>query len=130
MSFQSYEVRIFLGKRRGYTGPHYPREELIQLIRRFQREHKNTLSVRLTETLFLHGDYEETGYEVAAAFFPTFQVKTPTDTEVFMKELAEYLMIRLDQNRVTVMTPSQTTILIPKNPETKAGEQPHGIIPI
>lgn len=106
---RAYEVKLYIGSREGYHGPSFNRQALAAAIAEFQNsnDRKQMVSLRLTPCLFLVGDWQEDGHEVTSINYPRFP-KRPYDLQVFMIDLAKFLLYRLKQNRITVMSPEWT----------------------
>jgi hypothetical protein len=100
------EVKLYLGSKEGYHGREFDQAEVMEKIGSFQKqvEQDRRVSVRITPTTYLVGDYTEKGWEIVAINYPRFP-SNPTD---FMKNMAAYLLSALKQNRISVVTSSET----------------------
>tara|TARA_R110002020_G_scaffold452048_1_gene666388 strand:+ start:137 stop:520 length:384 start_codon:yes stop_codon:yes gene_type:complete len=74
-------------------------------IAEFQDNYPSLIPIRITKTTFVCGTpYREEGWEVAIINYPRLSVKIK-DLEEFAEDLAEYLLDKFKQNRVTLVTP-------------------------
>ena len=106
-----HEVRIYIGSREGYEGPLLTRDDLRNHIGKFQAESgENTNPVRLTETAYIFKDYEEYGWEIATIQYPRFP-KPVQAINRFALDLAESLLNRFKQNRISVIFPDEIIML-------------------
>jgi hypothetical protein len=123
---ETYEVCLYIGSREGYHGPLFTRNSLIDAISEFQ-DHvgEQALPVRVSDTLtFLKGkSYAEDGWEVSAILYPN-RPSTISAINDFMLKLAEYLLYKFNQNRITIrhlFSSSNKTIML----ERKDAEASH-----
>ena len=103
---KSYEVKLHIGSVRGYHGQPFTKEDLIAKIGKFQ-EPPTSCSVRVTPTTFVFRDYVEEGFEVVAQNYPRFP-KENKNIRKFMRGLAKFLLVELEQNRITVTDPKKS----------------------
>lgn len=109
---------MFIGSKEGYDGRIFAREELIEKVRQFQKQ-MDMVSVRITPTTYLAGDYVEDGWEIAAINYPRF----PKDPTAFMKNLAIYLISELKQNRISIMTANETFLFESDSAQQNPGDK-------
>ena len=103
----TYEARLYLGSRERYHGRTFREEELVEVIGRYQKGHEHSMPLRVTPTNFVHEEYSEAGWEVAAINYPRWPKSTEA-IHAFMEGLAEYLIDVLKQNRISVVYPDTT----------------------
>lgn len=114
----TYQVDIWIGGRYGYTEQEIPRWRLTDLITEFQRTHNplDFCAVTVTETLYVVRGYNEPGWRISAINYPRFP-KSKEFINIFMIALGDFLLTRLDQNRLTVVYPEQTVMLVSDDAE-------------
>jgi hypothetical protein len=70
---KAFEVRLYMGARRGYGEEQYPADKVIRAISEFQagtEDDEPPIPVRLTSTTFVSKDYVEEGWEIAVVRYP------------------------------------------------------------
>ena len=83
---------------------------LLEHIQGFQDNYHSLIPVRVTSTEFVcGGKYQESGWEIAVINYPKLDLCIE-EIEYFCEQLTEYLTDRLRQKRVTLMTPSISTM--------------------
>lgn len=111
----TYEISLYLGSRRGYDGPSFMKQDVIDVIQTFQSKWTgNYCTLRITETTFVSGEYQEDGWGIHAIHFPHYPVGIMNAVR-FMKQLAKHLLSEFDQNRISVVTPVHTFMFENKN---------------
>lgn len=107
-----HEVRIYIGSREAYDGPAFTREDLLDYIGQVQEEAGDVEAnpVRVTETLYAWQDYREAGWEVAVIGYPR-RPKAKHVIDRFALTLAESLLKKFRQNRVSVVFPDEIVML-------------------
>jgi len=107
-----HEVRLYIGSREHYNGQRFGRDELIAAVTEFQRQ--NTLELagplRFTPTCYVWDDYIEDGWEIAIINYPRYP-KPEAVLNSFMLRLADYLLYRFRQNRISVVFPNEIVML-------------------
>lgn len=118
---QNYEVKLYIGSREGYNGRRYTEEELIEALGEYQKscEPEDSTPVRVTPTTFVHCDYHERGWEIVAIMYPRFP-KPVDHINHFMEGMAQYLLTKFKQNRISVAFPDKIVMF-----ESPTAEQKH-----
>jgi hypothetical protein len=98
---ENYEVKIWIGSIRGYNGKKFLLKTLLKKIGEFQKKHEKPCSLRVSPTTFIFQDYIENGWEIVCLNYPKFP-KTPEEIDDFMMKLVQFLLIELEQNRITI----------------------------
>jgi hypothetical protein len=99
----TYEVSLYIGSVRGYNGKSFHESDLADAIADFQTSKgEDAMCVRITPTRYVIRDYNERGWAVSCINYPRFP-KEGKEIEKFMLELAEYLLNKFEQNRITVV---------------------------
>lgn len=100
----NYEVKLYLGSKEGYHGRSFDRDTLCQEITNFQgrQPREDLVSLRIVPCLYVVEDWQEEGWEISCINYPRFPKKS-ADLDKFMRGLAEHLLYRLKQNRITVV---------------------------
>ncbi len=107
-SVDTYYANIYVGRQQGYEGNLYSVGYIRKLLKEYCDTHK--LAVTLTETEFIYVDGDEPGVVVGLINYPRFPSK-PEDIRCRALEIAKILQIRLKQERVSIVTPSETIML-------------------
>lgn len=104
----SYEVKLYMGSRKRYDGPTFCETDLIYFVSQFQKAYANqfTPPVRITPTHYVHCEYKEPGWELAVINYPKHDMPIKM-LEHFMVKLAEALLDKFDQNKVSVVFPNE-----------------------
>lgn len=98
----TYEVKFAIGSREGYNGRSFTKEEVLDSISEYQETSALAMPVKVTSGItFVNKDYREDGFEISGICYPNSR-NTPDQVEEFMLGLAEYLLYRLNQNRITI----------------------------
>lgn len=104
----TYFVNIYVGLREEYSDKISNIQYAIKLIQDFVNERK--LGVTVTETNFLYVDGNEPGLIVGLINYPRFP-----DTQENIKnkaiDLAKILLVKLKQNRISLVTPNETIMI-------------------
>jgi hypothetical protein len=117
-----YEVKIYIGSRRGYKGAPFDKGELTAYIWDVQDEAgpEQANPVRVSETTYLWAGpgekYKEEGWEIAVIQYP----RRPKPIQVinrFALNLAESLLKHFHQNRISVVFPDEIVMLEADDPE-------------
>ena len=103
---------------RGYDGEKFTREELIEAIGDYQKTigQEQAMAVRVTPTAYVYQDYVEDGWEIGCINYPRFP-KEHKQMHDFMLGLANNLLSRFQQNRMSVVSPTLTVLIESDNPE-------------
>lgn len=102
----AFEVRLYMGSRKGYGEERYGSEELIRAISEFQgqrtEEDEPPIPVRLSPTTFVSKDYVEEGWEIAVVRYP---LREDSDEDIvrWAGELAAVLMDRFEQEQISAV---------------------------
>jgi hypothetical protein len=101
----TYELKIFVGSRIGYTSEYANASELYDVCREYCTD--IGLCVTVTPTDYIYKDGEEAGFIIGLINYPRF----PSSEQKLLLQacrLAEILMKKMKQYRVTLMTPERT----------------------
>lgn len=102
---KAFEVRLYMGSRKGYGEEQYASRHVVQAISEFQQMTKGDeppIPVRLTPTTFLSKDYVEEGWEIAVVRYP---LREDSDEDIirWAGELAAALMNRFHQEQISAV---------------------------
>ena len=105
---KTIEVKIFCGLRAQYTSKVYSAE----IVRKELQEYcdRVSLCVSVTETNFVYKNGKEPGVLIGLINYPRFPSSDKKILE-HAKEIGYALMYTLEQNRVTIITPTETIML-------------------
>jgi len=104
---KTFEVKLYLGSREAYKGREFSFDELTSFIGQFQKDRDDACPLRIAQCSFIFEDYLEQGWEVAVINYPRFP-KEEKELWDFMCSLGDALLEHFKQNRITVMSPTQT----------------------
>ncbi len=115
-----YEARIYIGSREGYNGPKFTKNDLIKEIAAYQSEHGLEVCspVRIAETCYLWSDYLEEGWEIGIINYPRMP-KPDFRIKLFACNLAQFLVLKFKQNRISVVLPDEIIMFESDNPQEK-----------
>jgi hypothetical protein len=105
----SYEAKLFMGSRERYDGDKiYSEDEVAAAVAEFQETFADNgiPPVRITQTRFVHLKYQERGYELAVINYPRYDIPIRI-LENFMIELGKFLLVKFNQNKVSVIFPEE-----------------------
>ncbi len=102
---KTFEVRLYMGSRKGYGEEQYASHHIVRAISEFQQvaEHDQPpIPVRLTPTIFVSKDYVEEGWEIAVVRYP---LREDSDEDIIQwaGDLAEVLMKRFQQEQISAV---------------------------
>ena len=108
----AFEVRLYVGSRKGYGEEQYPADKVIRAISEFQASTKHDeppIPVRVTATTFISKDYLEDGWEIAVVRYP---LREDSDEEIvqWAGELAAVLMNRFHQEQISAVIRDELVI--------------------
>ena len=106
----TWEVKIYIGGKKDYSGPQFSEEVVTDKIIEFQKENNEKLNIRLTTCAFISGPWKESGWEIVITNFPESK-RTNFDIDKIAYDLAVYLMSKLEQKRVTIVSFWKTKVL-------------------
>jgi len=110
---RAFEVRLYMGSRKGYGEEQYGSDELIRAISEFQRqrteEDESPIPVRLSPTTFVSKDYVEQGWEIAVVRYP-LREDADEDIVKWAGQLAAALMDRFEQEQISVVIRDELVI--------------------
>ena len=122
----TYEVKLWTGSVRGYNGKKFLLKTLLNKISDFQKGREDSISLAVTPTTFIFKDYIEEGWEIAARNYPRFP-QPPEKIDDFMMRLAQYLLVELEQNRITISDAENSVTLesdtAEEHPKPKKGKK-------
>jgi hypothetical protein len=110
----TYEVKIYCGRRVGYTDEIVPMSDVERICDEFVNRVRSCVTI--TETQFRYVGGSEPGVVVGFINYPRF----PQPQDVIRSnahELAQLLMIGLRQFRISIVSHSSTTMLTNKKLE-------------
>lgn len=102
---KAFEVRLYMGSRKGYGEEQYASHHGVRAISEFQQTTKDgepPIPVRLSPTTFISKDYVEEGWEIAVVHYP---LREDSDEDIirWAGELAAVLMNRFHQEQVSAV---------------------------
>ncbi len=102
---KAFEVRLYMGSRKGYGEEQYASHHVVRAISEFQQTTKDDeppIPVRLTPTTFVSKDYVEEGWEIAVVRYP---MREDSDEDIirWAGELAAVLMNRFHQEQMSAV---------------------------
>jgi hypothetical protein len=108
----AFEVRLYVGSRKGYGEEQYSADKVIRAISEFQastKANESPIPVRLTSTTFVSKDYVEDGWEIAVVRYP---LREDSDEEIIQwaGDLAAVLMKRFHQEQITAVIRDELVI--------------------
>jgi len=104
----SFNVQIWCGLRIGYTDTIHALDDVRVICDEFIDDFKDCVTITPTEYRYVDG--YEPGVIVGYIQYPRF-IREPEEIIGRALNLAQRLMIRLGQNRVTVTTPDESIML-------------------
>jgi hypothetical protein len=101
----AFEVRLYMGSRKGYGEEQYAAHHVVRAISEFQRTTEgddSPIPVRLTPTTFVSKDYVEEGWEIAVVRYP---LREDSDEDIIQwaGDLADVLMRRFQQEQMSAV---------------------------
>lgn len=107
----TFEARIYIGSRVGYGGQEFTKEDVVALVQTLQAADGDRLTtVRVSPTEFVAGQYREPGWEVTSISYPLYPHRE-AEVRAWTRSLAEHLLARFGQNRVSIVYPDRTVML-------------------
>jgi hypothetical protein len=108
----AFEVRLYMGARKGYGEEQYAQAHVVRAISQFQSTSKRDeppIPVRLTPTTFVSKDYVEDGWEIAVVRYP---LREDSDEDIIQwaGELAAALMERFHQEQMTAVVRNELLV--------------------
>lgn len=102
---KAFEVRLYMGSRKGYGEEQYASHHVVRAVSEFQHNTKldvPPIPVRLTPTTFISKDYVEEGWEIAVVRYP---LRKDSDDDIIQwaGELAAVLMERFHQEQMSAV---------------------------
>ena len=102
---RAFEVRLYMGSRKGYGEEQYASQHIVRAISEFQqttRHDEPPIPVRLTPTTFISKDYVEEGWEIAVVRYP---LREDSDEDIirWAGDLAAFLMNRFHQEQISAV---------------------------
>lgn len=96
----AFEVCLYVGSKERYNGPSFDLQYLKRLIQTFQDNDNHPVRV-MPCTYFRTTEYSEDGWEISAISYANSKY-TPEEIKTFMGNLCGYLLVKLNQNRITM----------------------------
>ena len=108
----AFEVRLYMGSRKGYGEEQYASQHVIRAISEFQRtteQDDSPIPVRLTPTTFISKDYVEDGWEIAVVRYP---LREDSDEDIIQwaGDLAAVLMKRFQQEQMSAVIRNELVV--------------------
>ena len=108
LSEDTYWAKVFLGLRVGYSRKHYSYRSAENTIKRYVSDHP--LCVSITRTQFAYKGGWDRGIIIELINYPRFPIPFGSIRE-YATDLAQFLMLRYGQNRISIMMPDVTIML-------------------
>jgi hypothetical protein len=111
---KAFEVRLYLGARRGYGGEQYTSGDLVQAISDFQNRTQGEdppIPVRVAPTTFVSKDYVEEGWEIAVVRYP-LREDSDEDIVQWAGELADLLLERFEQEQLSAVIRDELVVFV------------------
>ena len=102
---KAFDVRLYVGSRKGYGEEQYSTEKVIRAISEFQagtKDEASPIPVRITATTFVSKDYVEEGWEIAVVRYP-LREDSDDDIVQWAGDLAAVLMKRFHQEQISAV---------------------------
>jgi len=111
---KSYFGTITIGQQLGYSNKMYNKQTLIEAVQKYQKEKMKTdnvfLSAAISECLIVLNNQVEPHFKLDFINYPKFKLKYKKfKAEIIL--LAEYLLNKLEQNRIVVTFQDETVML-------------------
>ncbi len=106
---KSYNVQIWIGLRKKYSRKVYSMDRVRKICDEWVNEIGDCVTITPTEFRYLNGN--EPGVIIGYIQYPRFP-RSADEIDERAIELAERLMLKLKQNRVTITTPRDSIMLI------------------
>ena len=105
---ESHSVKIYCGLQEGYDGPIYSKEYVRKICQEFCNKEKLGVTISCTEYVYVDGN--EPGVVIGLINYPRFPCH-PVDVVDKAKRLGMILLEKLNQERLTIDTPSEMIML-------------------
>ena len=112
----AFEVRLYMGSRKGYGEERHAAEEVIQAISQFQHDSEHDeppIPVRLSPTTFVSKEYVEEGWEIAVVRYP-LREDSDEDIVQWAGGLAAVLMKRFRQEQISAVIRNELMVFTPE----------------
>jgi len=101
----AFEVRLYMGSRKGYGEEQYASHHVVRAISEFQdttEQDEPPIPVRVSPTTFVSKDYVEEGWEIAVVRYP---LREDSDEDIieWAGKLAAVLMERFQQEQISAV---------------------------
>jgi len=117
---KTWEAKFTVGTIRGYNGEHIHQHEIFAKIKEFQRKRKDEgkviCPVKISTSMIMFESYYEECRDISIIQYPRFP-QEEFKLQAFITSLAKYLLIELEQNRITVILPNDTILYEQENAE-------------
>ena len=104
----TYTATIYCGSRVSYSSDFMAEFEFAQFVKDYVND--IGLGITVTKTEFFYTNGWEPGFIIGLINYPRFP-STPEKIRKIALELAEILLVKMNQNRVTVVFPDETVML-------------------
>ena len=113
---RAFEVRLYMGSRKGYGEEQYASHHVVRAISEFQRtteQDESPIPVRLSPTTFVSKDYVEEGWEIAVVRYP-LREDSDEDIVQWAGGLAAVLMKRFRQEQISAVIRNELMVFTPE----------------
>ena len=111
LSLPTHNVSIYIGSQERYKGKDFGKYELMEAIADYQTLlGDKSCTVRITRCGYLYQSYWEKGYQISTINYCRFP-KPVELIEKFMLGLAEKLLYKFNQNRISIVMPENTIMI-------------------
>jgi hypothetical protein len=111
-SVNSYTATIYCGLRSGYSTIHHDWDGRYLIAKKVCQEYCDDvgLCVTIKKVDYIYKDGNEPGIEVGLINYPRFE-ETSSRIDYHAKILANELMLKFNQHRVSIVTPDKTYMI-------------------
>jgi hypothetical protein len=125
---KAFEVRLYMGSRKGYGEEQYASQHIVRAISEFQQTTKHDeppIPVRLSPTTFVSKDYVEEGWEIAVVRYP---LREDSDEDIvrWAGELAAVLMNRFHQEQMSAVIRDELVVFSQDDRSAHGGNKDQG----
>ena len=109
---KAFEVRLYMGSRKGYGEEQYAAQHVIRAVAEFQHtteQDESPIPVRLSPTTFVSKDYVEEGWEIAVVRYP-LREDSDEDIVQWAGKLAAVLMQRFQQEQISAVIRNELVV--------------------
>jgi len=107
---------IYIGSNERYGGDKFDKDRLIKEIRNYKENVGEIMCLSIGEIYYVAGDFYEDGWAIRLINYGRFP-KSYLKRLNFMEGLSKYLLVNLNQNRISLVTPSFTRLYENEQPQ-------------